>query len=86
MKLKVGQKIRIRKDLILGTFYGEDSLVEEMTRFLGKIVTIREIYGGESEFSIKEDNGEWGWTPEMIEWGLKYRRPRRNEVKDRTES
>lgn len=66
MKYKVGDKVRIRKDLKVGKIYGEDVFIEDMKCMLGKTATITEIYCEGKKFSIKE-LGFWSWTPEMVE-------------------
>lgn len=63
-KLKVGDKVRIRKDLEVGKVYGNDIFVTGMRIMLGKIVTIVSI-NDEGTFCINEF-GHY-WTPEMVE-------------------
>lgn len=64
-EFKIGDKVRIRKDLKVGESYGADTLVNEMTKMLGKVATIEKIWCGGKKFAIKEDG--WKWTPEMFE-------------------
>lgn len=64
MKYKVGDKVKIREDLITGKYYGRENFVPEMAKFRGKIVTIRDIYCG--EYTIEELKFGWHWTDEMI--------------------
>ena len=45
MRYKVGDKVRVRKDLEVGKKYGECMTVERMENLKGKIVTIKEICG-----------------------------------------
>jgi hypothetical protein len=66
MKLKVGDKVRIREDLILGEEYGNDSFVEDMEEFRGEEVTIRRIIDGTGQFFIEEVL-VYCFTEEMIE-------------------
>lgn len=63
-KLKVGDKVRIRKDLEVGKVYGSDIFVAGMRIMLGKIVTIVSI-SDIGTFCINEF-GHY-WTPEMVE-------------------
>lgn len=65
MKLKVGDKVRIRKDLEVGSFYGSASVTELMKKWIGKTVTVS-IIGSNGDFQIKEDGEYWCWTPEMV--------------------
>lgn len=66
MKYKVGDKVRIRRDLkTLGT-YGSQSFVEQMEKYKGMPVTISEVFS--DTYYIKEDKDEnWSWTDEMFE-------------------
>lgn len=64
MKYKVGDKVKIREDLIIGKYYGGESFVPEMAKFRGKIVTIRDIDCG--EYTIEEHKFGWHWSDEMI--------------------
>ena len=65
MKYKVGDKVKIREDLIIGEGYGEHRVVSDMTEFIGDIVTITNVFP--SGYGIKEDNGEWYWSEDMFE-------------------
>lgn len=65
MKYKVGDKVKIREDLIVDNVYGSDSFTEEMERYKGKTATIADIYMDKYEIDI--DDGSWCWTDEMIE-------------------
>ena len=64
MKYKVGDKVRIRSDLKVGERYGDFDFNKNMEQFKGKLVTIcidKIFYG------IKEDDGYFSWSDEMIE-------------------
>lgn len=72
VEYKVGNRVMVRNDLVEGKRYGNDSAVDEMLRFKGKIVTLsRQFFG---KFSIEEDAGKWNWTPEMFS-GLATKTP-----------
>lgn len=64
MKFKVGEKVKIKKNLKKG--YGFKYYVaDEMEKFKGKTVT---IYSVNSEaYRIEEDNMSWDWTEDMFE-------------------
>ena len=64
MKFKVGEKVKIKKNLKKG--YGFKYYVAgEMEKFKGKTVT---IYSVNSEvYRIEEDNMSWDWTEDMFE-------------------
>lgn len=66
MKFKVGDKARVKKDLEGDKTYGVDSFVYGMEKYRGKIVTIIGVWN-DGEYRIKEDNGDWFWTDEMLE-------------------
>lgn len=72
-KYKVGQKVRIRKDLTAGAeypmqsgeSYGCDSGVnEDMERHRGQLMTIKRICG---VYTLCEDDEYWSWTDTMFE-------------------
>lgn len=70
MKYKSGDKVVIRRDLKLGVCYymedrvTSDTVIEEMLRFAGKIVTIKEVF--RKKYFLKENN--WNWTDEMFQY------------------
>lgn len=63
MKYKVGDKVRVRNDLKFGYEYGMHSFTSDMSRFCGKIVTIKSVHKG--DYRIVEC--EYWWTDEMFE-------------------
>ena len=65
MKYKVGDKVRVRKDLVLGKSYDGWICTEEMFNLKGETVTIRAIHDDE-HYHIEELEG-CGWTDEMFE-------------------
>lgn len=65
MKYKVGDKVKIREDLIVDNEYGSDSFAEEMEQYKGKTATITGTYM--SKYEIDIDDGSWCWTDEMLE-------------------
>ena len=71
MKYKVGDKVRVREDLIAEKQYGKDFFVSEMNPFKGQIVTIKIVKDG--GYVIEEDSGEWYWTEEMFLPVIKYK-------------
>ena len=73
-KYKVGQKVRIRKDLTAGAEYpmqsgekyGYDPGVnEDMVTHCGQIMTIERYVGG--VYTLCEDREYWSWTDTMFE-------------------
>lgn len=44
MRYKAGDRVRVRKDLVVGNVYGGISFNEEMSMFSGKIVEISKVY------------------------------------------
>lgn len=74
-KFKVGDKVRVKKDLKVGnSYYMEDKeskwvFIEEMLKYEGKVTEIEKIDRvlGDYCYFIKADNGSWKWTDEMLE-------------------
>lgn len=72
-KYKIGQKVRVRADLSTEQSYrmksgpdykyGSNSTNDDMMRFCGKFVHIKETDGG--QYLLKEVS--WHWTDEMFE-------------------
>lgn len=72
-KYKVGDKVRVRKDLIAYTRYSmendrgnNNSFVGSMKDLLGKVVTIKE-YSCNGQYILCEDPRRFSWTDEMFE-------------------
>ena len=65
MKFKVGDKVRIRKDLEVGKWYGYAWVIEDMKIHFGKTTTISYCFNYGYELDI--DGGEFSWTDEMLE-------------------
>lgn len=63
MKFKVGDKVRVREDLVIGDCYGKERFVDGMKEYKGQIFTIKEIYGGVYIF----EKNLFNWTDEMLE-------------------
>lgn len=60
---KVGQQVKIRKDLKVGKRYGNDTVVVNMSKFFGKTVTIRFV----NSIWFRIEGSFFNWTPEMVE-------------------
>lgn len=63
MKYKVGDKVRIRKDLEVGKLYGSCFFEEEMQNLAGKIARITEV--NKRDYCIA--SCDYYWTDEMFE-------------------
>lgn len=63
MRYKVGDKVRVRNDLIENKEYGGYSFVQKMKSLMGGIVTIKEILS--KSYGIEEMG--YYWTDEMLE-------------------
>ena len=63
MKFKVGDKVRVRKDLKYNSFYGGIRVNDEMVNNKGKILTIIGIDGR----TYLMEGSTWFWTDEMFE-------------------
>lgn len=67
MKYKVGDKVKVRDDLMVGNRYSGFGYVDDMSRFSGKIVTIRTVFEDENCYNLNEDIWRYRWTDEMFE-------------------
>ena len=65
MKYKVGDKVRVRTDLIVDKIYGAEKFISLMCEFKGRICTIKEFCG--KCYLLEEDDDEWYWSDEMLE-------------------
>lgn len=66
MKYKVGDKVRIMEDLVMGGNYGGSVAVDDMTDMAGSVVTIESV-GAAFGYYIEEDPDDYCWTDEMFE-------------------
>ena len=66
-KYKVGDKVKVRKDLVLGRSYNSWHFVNSMARFMGKTVTIKSFSSLSGTYHIEEDGGIHGWGVDMFE-------------------
>lgn len=76
MNLKVGDKVRIRKDLECGKYYKSSNtfwrnvFAPDMDKYKGRVAIIKEIETSGStagDIRIDLDNGQWGWIDAMFE-------------------
>ena len=64
---KVGDKVKIRKDLVAGKVYGGVDFIPPMVEFLDKEATITDKdYDG--DFSLDIDDEDFYWSAEMFEY------------------
>lgn len=63
-KYKVGDKVKVREDLVVGKTYGRHITINSMVELKGREVTIKSVHNGE-EYRIKELG--YTWTNEMFE-------------------
>ena len=63
MKYKVGDKVRVRKDLVGGEYYGEVLARDNMSRICGETVTIDTVY----DWFYRIVEYGYCWTDEMFE-------------------
>lgn len=67
MKYKIGDKVRIRKDLKINVEYDGVNVIKEMTSWIGEEVTISDIFTEDLVYGIEEDDGRFFWTNSMFE-------------------
>ena len=65
MKYKVGDKVRIREDLVMDDNYGGSVAVDDMVDMGGSVVTIERV--GSIGYYIEEDPDGYCWTDEMFD-------------------
>ena len=68
MLYKVGDKIRIREDLVIDKQYGRETFVGSMIDFRGSVEIIDKI--NKSYYKLKGDAAGWegwNWTDEMFD-------------------
>lgn len=63
MKYKVGDKVRVRKDLEPGNFYGRVYYSSDMNKFKAMECVVSNIYDG----TYNINNSEYGFSDEMLE-------------------
>jgi hypothetical protein len=78
MRFKIGDNIRIKKDLEVYKFYGKISVFGGMTTYLGKEAIIKEV--NDECYKLDIDNLTWRWTDEMLE--EIYQKPREYQTGD----
>lgn len=64
MRHKVGDKVKVRKDLNCRLIYGGYAVTDNMHKLAGKTVTISDVY--ERRYAIYEDSKRHCWTDEMF--------------------
>ena len=67
MKYKVGDIVKVRKDLKEGKDFGSCFVAPAMVDFAGKLVTISSVNTRDCDYHIEEDDGEYYWTSEFFE-------------------
>ena len=68
--LKVGDKVKIKQDLVLGEFYNHCGYHAPMEKYAGKVATVTEVFDYETgypNYSLDIDKGKWFWDSEMLE-------------------
>ena len=68
--LKVGDKVKIKQDLVFGKFYNDCMYTVPMEKYAGKVATVTEVFDSETgypNYSLDIDKGKWFWDSEMIE-------------------
>lgn len=70
MKYKVGDKVRIKEDLVMGGNYGGSVAVDDMIDMCGNVVTIESVAQISDKgfvYIIVEDPDKYAWTAAMFE-------------------
>lgn len=66
MRFKVGDKVRVRNDLVAGNLYGNLGFFEVMAQYRGKNARITGISPC-GNYNLNIDSSEWFWSDEMLE-------------------
>lgn len=64
MKFKVGDKVKVRNDLVVGDKYGLDYFMSDMEEFKDRNFIIEQVL--DDKYILKNTDG-WLWTDEMLE-------------------
>lgn len=69
MKYEVGDKVKIREDLVPEIMYGKEKFVSRMEEYRGREATILDAFyrNGGDLYLIDIDDKCWYWTNEMFE-------------------
>jgi hypothetical protein len=70
MKYKIGDKVRIKKDLVVEKAYGDNTYIGKMdtiAKNFDYILTIKGYNFNRTQYVMLEDGEMWNWTEEMIE-------------------
>ena len=66
MGFYIGAIVKVRHDLREDRIYNDVGVHQDMVdEFAGATVTIRDL-AGTGKYRIKEDNGRWTWTADML--------------------
>ena len=65
MRFKVGGKVRVRENLIVGKAYGEQEFVEGMEKYRGKVMEVDGDWN--TGCHLKGDKENWAFSDEMLE-------------------
>lgn len=63
---KVGDKVRVKKDIVVNKFYNSWNFNEDMVKYKGRVLTI-DKKRSDKAFYIKEDSHMYTWTIGMLE-------------------
>ena len=66
-KYKVGDKVKVRENLVGGKIYEGQTAISDMTELKGKEVTIETVLDRDTDKYIIKELTEYNWTNEMFE-------------------
>lgn len=65
MKYKIGDIVKIKENLKVDEYYGDETFVYDMRGYRGRQAKITHIYTHGYDLDI--DDGKWFWTDDMLE-------------------
>lgn len=66
MKRKVGSKVKIRNDMVIGGIYGNCQFIMEMQEFEGDKAIITEEIEEQRQYKIDADGSKYFWNDKMF--------------------
>lgn len=66
MKYKVGDRVKIKENLIVDKYYNGEAFIDDMKPYVGQLAIINQIVEDE-KYKLDIDSEDWVWTEDMLE-------------------